>query len=280
MTSFDVIRAIRRNFSGVKIGHAGTLDPDASGLLILAIGNATRFLAHLDTEPKVYRFTLDFGCETDTLDATGVIVHDGGTYPSREALEEVLVRFTGTIEQIPPAYSAVKTNGRRAYKIARQGGDPELKPRQISVFHLQLLSYDTTEGNALLEVSCSGGTYVRSLARDIARTLGTYGHTSGIRRLTCGTFTENEAVAQDAVNGKTPLIPIQTALRQFPVWEADDVLLADIYFGRDVQLPTFKEDSILITEKNNHVVALVSRTAENSFHPSIVCLHSDTDRNS
>ncbi|MBN2189244.1 MAG: tRNA pseudouridine(55) synthase TruB, partial [Chitinispirillaceae bacterium] len=152
ITSFSVVAAVRRRFGGIRTGHAGTLDPAASGLLVLALGNATRLLPFLPLEPKRYLFGVRFGSQTDTLDADGSIIKSGGSLPGAAALEAVSARFTGKTMQVPPGFSAVKIGGVRAYKLARQGRRVELAPRPIHIHSLSLLSYEGASGEASFEV--------------------------------------------------------------------------------------------------------------------------------
>ena len=217
MTSFSVVAAVRRRFGGVRTGHAGTLDPAASGLLVLALGKATRLLPFMSLEPKRYRFGARFGSQTDTLDADGSVVKSGGRLPEAAELETVLARFTGIITQVPPEFSAVKVGGVRAYKLARQGRRVELAPRRIEIFSLSLLRYDGNSGEASCEVSCSGGTYIRSLARDIAESLGTWGYASSVRRTAAGSFRVDGALAfNDLESAEAALLPVSEAVREMP----------------------------------------------------------------
>ena len=185
-SSFKIVAQLRKVLKVKKIGHAGTLDPQASGLLVIAVGSSTRLIQYLPNEPKVYRFGLQFGSQTDTLDNTGSIIADGGSFPPSAQLQAALNRFHGEYLQVPPAFSAKKINGVRAYKMARNGDNPPLKPCKVTIHSLDLIQYDQDKGLAELELSCSGGTYVRALVRDLASELNTYGFASFIRRCRSG----------------------------------------------------------------------------------------------
>jgi len=234
-SSFTIVAAVRRALTVKKTGHAGTLDPAASGLLVLAVGPATRLLPYLPLEPKVYRFSVRFGSETDTLDSEGVVVKSGGRVPARDEVEAILVEFTGKQQQIPPCFSAIKVNGERSYARARKGETVELPAREIEIFLLQLLQFDETPGVAELEVTCSGGTYVRSLARDLAAKLGTCGYAIAIRRMNIGKFSVESAVPFDKIGEKDfSLMHAGEALSDFPRIQLNVVQIEKIATGSDI----------------------------------------------
>ena len=178
-----------------KVGHGGTLDPLASGVLPIALGEATKLCGRMLDATKAYDFTIRLGEETDTLDAEGEVVATSDGRPTLEQMEAVLPRFTGQIEQVPPAYSALKVEGKAAYLRARAGEKVDLKTRQATVYELNLLSHGPDE--ATLSVTVSKGTYIRSLARDIAHALGTVGHVSYLRRTRAGPFGLQQALSLD-----------------------------------------------------------------------------------
>jgi len=178
-----------------KVGHGGTLDPLASGVLPIALGEATKLCGRMLDATKSYDFTIRFGEETDTLDAEGQVIATSDARPTREQIEAVLPRFTGEIEQVPPAYSALKIDGKAAYARARAGEDIELKSRSVTIYDLRLL--ESSAGSATLSAPVSKGTYIRSLARDIAHALGTVGHVSYLRRTRAGPFGLDKAVSLD-----------------------------------------------------------------------------------
>jgi tRNA pseudouridine55 synthase len=195
MTSHDVVARVRRLAGQRRVGHGGTLDPPATGVLVLALGRATRLLPFLPTEPKRYRATIAFGAETDTLDAAGTVTATADAAGVDEpGLRAALARFVGPQQQVPPMVSAVKVAGERLYAKARRGEQVERAPRPIVVHALELLELGPGERPlATVEVVCSGGTYVRSLAADLGRALGTLAHLAGLRRTAVGRFTEADA---------------------------------------------------------------------------------------
>jgi tRNA pseudouridine55 synthase len=178
-----------------KVGHGGTLDPLASGVLPIALGEATKLAGRMLDATKAYDFTIRFGEETDTLDAEGEVVTRSDARPTPDQVEVALPRFTGEIEQIPPAFSALKVGGKAAYARARAGEEVELKARKIKVFELRTV--DATADSVTLSATVSKGTYIRSLARDIARALGTVGHVSYLRRTRAGPFSIESAISLD-----------------------------------------------------------------------------------
>jgi tRNA pseudouridine55 synthase len=191
MTSHDVVQQVRRIYGERSIGHLGTLDPFATGLLVLLLGRATRLANFLDTEPKVYEATITFGAETDTDDCTGTVIRTAAS-PAETAVRSALRSLTGTISQLPPAYSAKTVDGTRAYDAARRGEPLELQPVDVTVH-----AWDIRElaGSALTAtVTCSGGTYIRALARDLGRLTSSAAHLSALRRMRVGSFDVAEAV--------------------------------------------------------------------------------------
>ena len=204
-----------------KVGHGGTLDPLASGVLPIALGEATKLAGRMLDASKGYDFTIRFGQETDTLDAEGQIVATSDVRPTLDELETVLTRFTGSVEQIPPAFSAVKIRGKPAYKRARGGEAVELQPRRVTIHELRVLCAGDDE--VTLSASVSKGTYIRSLARDIAHALGTVGHVSYLRRTRAGPFTLEQAVSLDFLEETAKaraltrtVLPLTAALDDIP----------------------------------------------------------------
>lgn len=198
-SSFDVIRTLRRNLRIKKMGHAGTLDPLASGLMIIAVGQVTKLLPHLPTDIKEYHFTIQFGETRTTGDREGEVLESGFRTPEEDELLSVLDDFRGEIEQIPPAFSAIKIDGKRAYELAREGKEVEMKSRKVAIHSLELLQFDAEAGTAQMVVSCSAGTYVRSLARDIALSLESGAYASRIHRTKVGPFKLEDALSADEV---------------------------------------------------------------------------------
>jgi tRNA pseudouridine55 synthase len=192
-----VKRALREGgYPKVKVGHGGTLDPLAGGVLPVALGEATKLSGRMLDANKAYEFTIAFGEETDTLDAEGEVVARSDRRPTMAEVEAVLPRFIGEIEQVPPAYSALKVEGKRAYARARAGEALSMKPRQVTVYGLEILT-STGEDCITLSATVSKGTYIRALARDIAHALEAYGHVTMLRRTKAGPFTLDGAISLD-----------------------------------------------------------------------------------
>jgi tRNA pseudouridine55 synthase len=217
-----VKRALRDGGYGkFKVGHGGTLDPLATGVLPIALGEATKLAGRMLDSDKIYDFTVRFGVETDTLDLEGREIAASDVRPSRDSVEAILPRFTGPIEQVPPAYSALKVDGARAYDRARKGETVELATRAVTVHSLTLRDADA--GSATLTAKVSKGTYIRSLARDIALALGTVGHVTMLRRTRAGPFGLESAISldklADAAKGRTLeqlLLPLRAGLDDIP----------------------------------------------------------------
>jgi tRNA pseudouridine55 synthase len=221
-----VKRALREGgYAKVKVGHGGTLDPLATGVLPIAIGEATKLAGRMLDSDKIYDFTICFGEETDTLDLEGKVTATRDVQPTLAQIEAVLPRFTGPIEQIPPAYSALKVDGKRAYDLARAGEEVVLAKRKIIIHALDVRG--AAKANALTEVTLtahvSKGTYIRSLTRDIAHALGTVGHVTMLRRTKAGPFTLKQAISLDFLFEKSKAhaledvtLPIRTALDDIP----------------------------------------------------------------
>ena len=216
---------------GIKVGHGGTLDPLATGVLPIAVGEATKLAGRMLDSDKVYDFTIRFGVQTSTLDAEGESVAESDVRPTRDALEAVLPRFTGPIEQVPPAYSALKIDGERAYDLARAGEEVVLASRSVTIY--SLVSSPSLLGEELLEeitltAHVSKGTYIRSLARDIALALGTVGHVTMLRRTKAGPFTLAPAISLDKLNEmgqartlEQILLPLRAGLDDIPALALD-----------------------------------------------------------
>ena len=204
-----------------KVGHGGTLDPLASGVLAIALGEATKLCGRMLDATKSYGFTITFGEETDTLDAEGKVVATSDVRPSPTQIESVIPRFTGQIEQVPPAYSALKIDGKRAYARARAGEQVELKLRRVTIFDLHLI--ETTTESATIAATVSKGTYIRSLASDIARALNTVGHVTMLRRTRAGPFGIQQAISLDFLEEAAKarrltetVLPLTAALDDIP----------------------------------------------------------------
>ena len=241
LSSHDVVYRVRRITGQRKVGHAGTLDPLASGVLLLCLGQATRLSSYLMSERKTYRATIHLGIETETYDREGRVVAEQPVRVERFELEHVLAGLTGLVEQTPPMYSALKHEGTPLYKLARRGQTVELAPRRIEISRLGLLSWETPDLE--IEVECSKGTYVRSLAHEIGRQLGCGGHLAALTRTVCGSFRLEDAVTLEQVAeafaagvGQSLLLPADTALLAFPALYLDQTASEDVAHGRRIDL--------------------------------------------
>ena len=234
LTSHDVVQVIRRGTNIRRAGHTGTLDPRASGVLVVLIGPAVRLSEYVSASDKRYQATIRLGSSTDTYDADGVVTQSNVSVDSitEEQFTEALEQFIGEIEQVPPPYSAIKVKGKRAYEMAREGEEVDLAPRKIQVYSLEVLEWAPPE--VVIDVYCSSGTYVRSLANDLGNTLGCGAHLVGLRRTKSGRFTLRDAVPLrrlqegfDAGDWYRHLIPAAEALADWPMVElnADSVEL-------------------------------------------------------
>jgi tRNA pseudouridine55 synthase len=221
ITSARAVALVRRS-TGAKVGHAGTLDPLATGVLPLALGEATKTVQFVSAGRKTYRFRVRWGAQTDTDDREGAVVGETGARPDAAAITAALPCFTGRILQRPPAYSAIKIAGRRAYALARAGHPPDMALRPVEIAELRLLSAADPD-YADFEAVVGEGTYIRALARDLAEALGTLGHIAELRRLSVGRFAESRAISLDcavslghSLNVSEHLLPIETALDDIP----------------------------------------------------------------
>jgi len=227
LTSHDVVQVIRRGTGIRRAGHTGTLDPRASGVLVILIGPAVRLSEYVSASDKRYQATIRLGSSTDTYDSEGTVTSSASVDDiAEDYFNEVLQRFVGEIEQVPPPYSAVKVQGRKAYDMAREGEEFELIPRMINVYSLEILEWALPE--VVVDVYCSSGTYVRSLANDMGKELGTGAHLVGLRRTKSGRFTLRDAVplrrlqeAFDAGDWYRFLIPAAEAMADWPMVELD-----------------------------------------------------------
>jgi tRNA pseudouridine55 synthase len=226
MTSTQAVSRVKRLYDAAKAGHAGTLDPLATGVLPIALGEATKTVPFVVEGSKDYRFTVQFGVETDTDDAEGSVVATSGVRATSAEIEAALPHFTGEIIQVPPRFSALKVAGARAYDLAREKEEFELAPRRVSIARLELIAHPDQD-HGVIEASCGKGTYVRALARDLGRELGSLGHVEALRRTRVGTFGEERAVSLATLEqlGEGPdgrealagvLLPVETALHDIP----------------------------------------------------------------
>jgi tRNA pseudouridine55 synthase len=239
LTSHDVVQVIRKGTNIRRAGHTGTLDPRASGVLVILIGPAVRLSEYVSASDKRYQAVVSLGTSTDTYDAAGRILNRQPVTITEEQFEEALQKFVGEIEQVPPPYSAIKIKGRKAYEMAREGEEVDLQPRTIHVYSLELLEWAPPE--AVIDVYCSSGTYVRSLAHDLGNELGCGAHLVGLRRTKSGRFTLRDAVPlrklRDAFENGTwyqYLIPAAEALSDWPAIELSQDQMDEIRHGHRI----------------------------------------------
>ena len=247
MTSTQAVGAIKRLFQCKSAGHAGTLDPLASGCLPIALGEATKTVPFVMDGRKVYSFTVRWGEERDTDDADGTVLTASDRRPARAAIEALLPNYTGTISQVPPRYSAIKVNGERAYDLARDGQTVELRARPVEIYRLELVNVPDAD-HAEFEAECGKGTYVRSLARDMGRVLGCHGHIQALRRESVGPLGKNDMISLEqlaamcdraAAGGASladALLPVETALDDIPALAVSQADAARLQRGQAVLL--------------------------------------------
>lgn len=237
MSSHDMVNMVRRGVGReVRVGHAGTLDPFASGVLVVCLGPATKLADYVQDQPKSYRSGITLGATSDTDDCTGQVTPNAAAQPpTMDAVQNAIQRFRGQIQQLPPSHSAVHVNGRRAYELARDGKTPDLKPRQVTIHRIEILRYEYP----LLEidVDCASGTYIRALARDIGQALGTGGHCQTLIRTRIGAFTLDTARRLKDVDLAKDLIPPQIILPGLSQVKLTSRQAAGIAYGKAVPLP-------------------------------------------
>jgi tRNA pseudouridine55 synthase len=242
ITSTQAVGAVRRAFGAQKAGHAGTLDPLATGILPIALGEATKTVPYAVDGQKEYRFTVRWGVETDTDDAEGRPVATGDVRPERAAIEGLLPRFTGEVLQTPPVFSAVKVDGERAYDLARAGEPVELEARLVCIDSLALIDWPDRD-TAVFAAQCGKGTYVRALARDMGRALGCRGHVIALRRTRVGAFEEPDAVTMEELAAATDAGALQALLRPVETALAD---LAALRVSREDTVRLLRGQPILV----------------------------------
>ncbi len=268
MTSHDVVYRVRRALGTKKVGHAGTLDPLATGLLVVAVGPATRFLRYIDLEPKEYVFSVTFGRETTTYDSEGDVVKEAPVPPDLEKrIRTSLIEFLGDIQQLPPLYSAVKKDGRPLYAYARKGEEVEREPRDVTVYSLELQG---VEGDvAHIKCVCSGGTYVRSIAHDLGQMVGCGAYASRLRRTTVGRFRVEDAIKPEEATAKD-IVPMATAIEPMPIIALTDGQLRLVQHGNFLRVDNAPNEKLAaLTDEEGNVVC-VARVLENELHPECV----------
>lgn len=235
-TASDVVVCVKHVLHEKKVGHLGTLDPGAAGVLPIAVGQGTKLFNFLTNKVKYYRAHFTFGITTDTLDSYGTITQKTGVLPTQDALSAVLKRFEGHLEQLPPMYSAISVGGVRAYELARKGVEVQLKSRPVEVYSFELISQKSPD-TFVVDIKCSGGTYIRSLARDVAAELGTVGYMSALIRLQSGCFDIKDAYTLDEIREQKEacLLAMDYPLGDVESYVFDEERYDDINFGRRVR---------------------------------------------
>lgn len=266
--STQAVGAVKRvlregGYAKAKVGHGGTLDPLAEGVLPIALGEATKLAGRMLDASKIYEFTIAFGVETDTLDTEGESVATSDVRPSLPQIEAILPDFTGPIDQVPPAYSALKVDGKRAYDLARAGEPVELETRAVTIHSLTIADGPHARDEITLTALVSKGTYIRSLARDIAHALGTCGHVTYLRRIKAGPFTEAVAISLDKLNEiangaqlSDLLLPLEAGLDDIPALSLSQTDAQAVRQGRVLSgLP--QSSGLYFAKLGNVPVALV-----------------------
>lgn len=258
----------------IKIGHAGTLDPLASGILPLAIGEATKTVEYMMDAKKSYGFTVTWGQERATDDAEGEVINSSETRPTIEQIKQILPQFIGDISQTPPNYSAIKLQGKRAYSLARSGKEVKIEARQVFVESLEIASPTTNNQQQTTNFicHCGKGTYIRSLARDMGRILGSYGYISTLRRLNVGKFDEASAISLEMLEKIVHkdlldfLQPIESSLDDILAWEVNSTQAIDLRHGKRVFVPellgigTESDDGILILVRHEKKPLMICKS--------------------
>jgi len=265
MTSFDVVSKCRRIFHEKKIGHTGTLDPNAGGLMIVLLGKYTKLVPYAVKDHKVYHAHFSFGKKTDTEDVWGTVTDEKAVSAHTQAeLDEACARFTGKILQIPPMYSALKVNGKKLYELARKGKEIEREPREVEVFSLSV--YENGDNDFIMDASVSSGTYIRTLITDFANALGEYACMTSLERRSIEGLSLNDAVKLEDLNENTPGIsPLSVIDPKYPVVVTDRE--KDIRNGKKIRIDSDGDVVILVNEKNELLAAYEKR--EDGYYHSL-----------
>lgn len=266
MGSTAAVSIVKRVFNAQKAGHAGTLDPAASGVLPIALGEATKTIPYVMDGEKVYAFTVRFGQETTTDDAQGEVIAQTQRLPDEKDLLEAIGSFIGETDQVPPKYSAVHINGRRAYDLARENKEVVLQPRRIRIDELEMLHF-SKDGIADFRIRCSKGTYVRSVARDLARKTGSLGHVIALRRLKCAKFLAQNAFSleylrsiEHSSNWTGVLLPVETVLDDIPALAVTQAQAFKLSNGNFLPVSDFgfvPDADVFQAKSDNRLIALV-----------------------
>ncbi|WP_338984199.1 tRNA pseudouridine(55) synthase TruB [Spiroplasma endosymbiont of Othius punctulatus] len=266
MTSNDLVQTIKKRFNFDKVGHSGTLDPLASGLMVVLINQATKASDFFLSSNKEYEFTINLFETTATLDSEGEIIESQKPFKiTKSTIEKVVKKYNGYMyQQIPPLYSAIKIDGKKLYEYARQNKEaPEVKPREVSIFSLKLDNYNTETNQISLTANCSKGTYIRSLALDIAKELNTIGYVARLHRTKSGKFEIKNSTNLNDVRLENIFTTYQgLILNEYPIYEYKNT--KDIYHGKSIKINA-KEETIFLSNSNNEVLAIYTRVAKGIY---------------
>jgi tRNA pseudouridine55 synthase len=277
-TSHNIVSLVRRGSQIRKVGHAGTLDPRASGVLVLCLGAATRLSEYLSTSVKSYQAVIRFGSSTRTYDSDGDVIRQTGLIPRLREIQTLIPSFLGEIEQVPPPFSAIKVKGRKAYEMARAGEEVDLGPRKVTIYKLEVASFDPPD--LTLEVDCSAGTYIRSLAHDLGEQLSAGAHLAGLRRTRAGPFTLEDAVVLPKLEvgfltGKWEqyVRSAGDALPEFTAVSLSAEDLEKIRFGHRIAAPPGAQGMAKAIGPDGELVAILEAVADApEWHPRKVFL--------
>ena len=272
-TSHDVVDRVRAVVGQRRVGHAGTLDPLATGVLLVCLGLATRVAEYLMASRKVYRARVRLGVATDTYDADGQVVEQRAVQVDREAVEAALGGFRGPLLQVPPMYSALKRDGQPLHRLARRGVTVERDPRPVEVYRLEMVMWEPPELS--LEVTCSPGTYVRALAHDLGQALGCGAHLAGLVRLASGAFRVEDALPLDGLTAeslRSALLPVDAALQDYPALHLDEAGARAVRSGRAVDGPPAQGTELARAygPDGTFLAVLSYRPSGKCWHPSKV----------
>jgi len=266
-TSHDVVNTIRRRLGMKRVGHAGTLDPMATGLLVVAVGPATRFLQYLPLEPKGYEATIRFGQATTTYDTEGEASFEGEVSKDLLGAANAAVgEYLGLIQQQPPMFSAIKVKGQPLYKLARKGEEVERASRTVHIGKFDLTQVD--ENTLTAQIVCSGGTYVRSLAHDLGQSMGCGAHLVGLRRFQVGRFEIDEATPLEDIDGQH-LVSLEEALRPMPMAILDSRRVVQVREGRQIRIEEYANDVVALQEPDGQVFG-IARVTDHIAQPECV----------
>lgn len=266
MTSHDIVAVARRALATRRVGHTGTLDPFATGLLVLLVGNATRLQPYVDGEPKIYEATIRFGVETDTGDPTGIPIREA-SLPDRSRIDAAIGQLTGTIDQVPPAYSAKQVDGVRAYAAARRGTPLVLRPATVFVESWEVRDYRGPDLDVV--IVCGSGTYVRSLARDLGALSGSAAHLTALRRTRSGPFDVHGAsTLEDVRGGRAAVLPARAAVPGLPAEQLTDLEAQRVSHGQPVPARAAGSRAALVRD-DGALVAIADRDGD-AWQPRLV----------